>query len=89
MNPVRKKLIRQTLLEALKHAHGFAVPEESLRPHVDALIRPPLSNEEWNAAILELSHESRGLIVQVPSDLDPDLKQWAITERGRTLLATL
>jgi hypothetical protein len=89
MNSVRKKLIRQTLLETLKHAQGYAVPEESLRPHVDALIRPPLSDAEWNSAITEMADPSRGLIAAVPSDLDPDLKQWAITERGRTVLATL
>ena len=87
MNPLRIKLIRRTILTALKHADGYAVPEVTLRPHVEDLLRPPLSDVEWAGNIKWLSEGKR--IVAVPSDLDDSLVQWAITEHGRTLLATL
>jgi hypothetical protein len=32
---------------------------------------------------------AREAMVRVPAELDPELVQWAITERGRVLLATL
>jgi hypothetical protein len=87
MNPFRKADIARSILETLKHAQGFAVPEASLRPQVDGMLRPPADDAEWTAAVDMLA--GRESIVAIPSDLDPDLKQWAITERGRVLLQTL
>ena len=87
MNPLRTKLIRQAILTSLKHAEGYPVLEESLRPHVDGLIRPPVKDDEWAGAIKFLLDGL--MIVSVPVEFDPSLVQWAITEKGRTLLATL
>lgn len=87
MNQFRKSDIARAILQTLKHAHGYAVPEASLRPQVDGLVRPPAKAEEWTAATDMLA--AREAIVKVPSDLDEELVQWAITERGRVLLATL
>ena len=87
MNQFRKSDIARSILETLKHAQGYAVPEASLRPQVNGLIRPPAKDDEWTAATDMLA--AREAMVKVPAELDPELVQWAITERGRVLLATL
>lgn len=84
---MRTKLIRQTVLEALSMAHGYALPDETLHRHVDALCRPPLSGDEWDITMDWL--ETNNHIARVASDFDESLVQWSITERGRTLLKTL
>ena len=84
---VRTKLVRQTVLEALSMAHGYALPDETLRRHVDSLMRPPLTGEEWKLTMDWL--ETNNHCARVPSDMDDELVQWSITERGRTLLKTL
>ena len=89
MNPLRKRLAKQNLLQALVWADGFAVPEATLRPHVDAMVRPPLKDAEWADLITDLSTGEYPLIKQIPDELDPKLIQWAITARGKTVLATL
>lgn len=89
MNPMRNKEIARTILETLRHAQGFAVPVASLLPQVDGLIRPPVTEDEWEFALAMLSDKSRGAITQIACDFDPTLEQWAITERGRVLLQSL
>lgn len=87
MNYFRKNDVARAILTTLKHAQGYAVPEPSLRPQVDGLIRPPAADDEWTAGIDMLA--GREAIVRIEAELDPELKQWAITERGRVLLQTL
>lgn len=87
IDPIRKKLVRQTVLEALSMAHGFALPETTLRNHVSALLRPYVTHEEWEATTVWL--EVNGYMARIPCDFDNELVQWSITERGRTLLKTL
>lgn len=84
---MRTKLVRQTILEALKPAKGYALPVEALRRHVDALLRPPMTEEEWK----EHSEwaETECLMVRIPCDFDDQLVQFAITERGRVRLQSL
>lgn len=89
MNAMRTKLTRKTILQALSYAKGFPLLEESLRPHVDALCPPPTTDEEWKGHIDWLTDESRGAIVKVASAADEELVQWAITDRGRVMLASL
>jgi hypothetical protein len=84
---VRNILVRQSILEALSMAHGYALPDETLRRHVSALVRPPVAEEEWEGTMAWL--EKQGHATRIPSDMDETLVQWSITERGRTLLATL
>jgi hypothetical protein len=85
-SPVRVTMIRKTLLEAIKEAHGYALEVGVLRGFVDSLMRPPTSYPEWSGA-LHWSIEN-GLIVRVASDMDENLEQYAITERGRLQLLT-
>lgn len=84
---MRKKLVRQTVLEALSMAHGYALPDVTLRNHANALLRPPIDDEEWKQTMDWL--ETNDHVAKVPSDFDDELIQWSITERGRTLLKTL
>lgn len=87
MNPFRKTDIARAILQTLKHAQGYAVPEATLRPQVDGLLRPPANDAEWKAATDMLA--GREAIRQIPAELDPELVQWSITERGRVLQADL
>lgn len=87
MNPYRTKAIRRAVLEALKLAGTYALPEETLRGHVGDMERPPCTDKEWSEAVDWL--DTNQYIAKVPSDLDPQLVQWVITERGRAILATL
>ncbi len=89
MNPMRNREIARTILETLKHAQGFAVPTASLRPQGNGLLRPPATDDEWEAAVKMLHDPARGAIAQIECDFDATLEQWAITERGRVLLQTL
>jgi hypothetical protein len=87
MNQFRKSDIARAILQTLMHARGYALPELTLRQQVDGLIRPPAQDDEWTAATDMLA--AREAMVRVPAELDPELVQWSITERGRVLLATL
>jgi hypothetical protein len=87
MNQFRKTDIARAILQTLKHAQGYAVPEATLRPQVAGLLRPPPEDAEWTAVTDMLG--AREAIIEIPAELDPELIQWAITERGRVLLATL
>jgi hypothetical protein len=87
MDPARITIIRRTILETLKNAQGYAVEVSILRNFVSTLLRPPVTDEEWASHIAWLVRG--GFIVLVPSDLDDSIQQYAITERGRVLLATL
>ncbi len=86
-NPARITIIRRSILETLKHAQGYALEASTLRSFLDTLLRPPVSDEEWEAHIKWL--QDNKLIIPVPSDLDDSILQYAITERGRVRLATL
>jgi len=87
ISPYRLKSIRRAVLDALKLTDTYALPECTLRLHVGDIERPQPDDKEWEAVIDWL--ETNDLIADIPNGLDPTLKQWAITERGRTVLATL
>ena len=86
-NPARRKQVRRVVLEALRHASPYALTREVLESHVNDLIRPPLSFGEWG--VTEQFLEAGKFIAAIRSDIDPDMKLWAITDLGKTLLATL
>lgn len=86
-NPARRKQVRRVVLEALKHASPYALTREVLESHVNDLIRPPLTFGEWG--LTEQFLEAGKFIAPIKSDIDPDMKQWAITDLGKTVLATL
>lgn len=86
-NPARVKQVRRIVLECLKMASPYALPVETLQEHCSDLLRPPLNFGEWGVTEAFLSKS--GFIVSIKSDIDPDMKQWAITDLGKTLLATL
>lgn len=86
-NPVRIRQIRRALLNALAMGGGYAIPEELLWGYVDDLVRPPLSFAEKGVTTAFL--KDNGYIVKVDSEIDPGIKQWAVTEKGKTLLASM
>jgi|GEM_PF-2706232 len=86
-NPARRKQVRRIVLEALRHASPYALPVETLQSHCNDLLRPPMNPGEWG--VTEAFLAKNAFIVSIASAIDPDLKQWAITDLGKTLLATL
>jgi hypothetical protein len=86
MNPFRSRQLRRSILETLAMAKGYALESTALRTFVDDLLRPPVEIMEWNEAINWLGLGE--YIRLVPNDMDTTMKQWCITERGKTLLAS-
>jgi hypothetical protein len=87
MNPARTKQIRRTALAALEMAAPYALPDQTLWSHVSDLVRPPLSDVERQET--EEFLMGRDFIRPVKDEMDPELKQWVITELGKSLLASL
>lgn len=84
MSPVRKKQVRRAILETLEMAKGYALECGTLETHVNDLLRPPCTDDEWKDAITFLGLGE--YIRNVSNDFDTTMKQWCITERGKTLL---
>jgi hypothetical protein len=80
----RQQNIRRAVLDKLERAEPYALPEESLQVEVNAQLRPPLGQAEFDDAMLWL--QSRGFVKPLPDDLDDTLVKWLITEAGKTLL---
>lgn len=85
-HPARITVIRRSILDTLKHAQDYAVEASVLRSFVDTLLKPQSTDEEWTSHINWLVKGS--YITSVESSLDESLLEYAITARGRTLLAT-
>jgi hypothetical protein len=83
-HPVRKKQIRRAILETLELAKGYALESGTLQTHVNDLLRPPATCDEWKDSIDWLGLQE--FIRMVPNDFDSTMRQWCITERGKTLL---
>ena len=86
-NPVRRKQARRAMLEALSHAGSYALPEQVMLEFVNDLIKPPLSFGEQGVTLAFLRDQQ--FIRLVPDSLDPEMKQWIITELGKNFLASL
>jgi len=86
-NPARRKQVRRIVLECLKMASPYALPLETLQEHCSDLLRPPLNFAEWG--MTEAFLVKGNFIASIVSDIDPDLKQFAITDLGKTILSTL
>jgi hypothetical protein len=83
MDPFRKKKATTALLEALEMADGYPLADAVLRSYLRDLVKPPMTDAEWKDLIDDaVSHD---LIVTVPSKLDDELVQYAITERGQAV----
>jgi hypothetical protein len=84
MNPTRQQDIRRAILDKLERAEPYALPETALQVEVNAQLRPPLGQAEFDEALLFL--QSRGFVRTLPDDLDETLVKWLITEAGKTIL---
>jgi predicted transcriptional regulator len=87
MNPVRRKQVLRTMLEVLKMASPYAVEEQAMMRMVNDLLRPPLHFGERGPSITQLRDQK--FIIQVEDSLDKELRQFALTDLGKTFLATL
>jgi hypothetical protein len=83
-NPFRTRQIRRSILETLQMTGGYALETNALETFVNDQLRPPLQPDEWKDAINWLGLGE--YIAIVPNDMDTTMKQWCITERGKTLL---
>jgi hypothetical protein len=83
MDPFRKKKATLALLEALEMADGYPLADAVLRTYLRDLVKPPMKDAEWK----DLTNDAiaNDLIVHVPSKLDDELVQYAITERGQAV----
>lgn len=81
---MRQADVRRHILETLEMAGGYALPEPALRSQVTAMTRPPVGEAEWDEAMGWLQRERA--IASVPNELDPEMPQWALAERGRVML---
>jgi hypothetical protein len=87
INPVRRKQVRRTLLETLKMAGNYALEESTMWGYVNDLIKPPVNFGERGVTLKEL--RDGGFIREAEDTLDPEMKQWLITELGKNLLTSL
>lgn len=86
-NPLRRKQVAKSLLEALNMAGGYALEESRMFSFIDDLIRPPLSFGERGTTLQNL--KDGGYIRTATDPLDPGMKMWVITDLGRNYLASL
>lgn len=86
-SPFRKKQVRRAILETLDMAKGYALESLTLQSFVDDQVRPPLTGAEWIEAINDFT--TNEYVRFVPSPLDPAMKQYVLTERGKALLQSI
>ena len=82
--PHRQQNIRRAILNKLADAEPYALPEDTLQAVVNAAVRPPMGQAEFDDALTFL--QSQRFVRTLPDDLDPDLVKFLITESGKTLL---
>lgn len=87
LNPVRRKQVLRTLLDVLKMAYPYALEEQAMFKMVNDILRPPLHFGERGPTLTQLREQK--FIVQVEDSLDPELRQFALTDLGKTFLTTL
>lgn len=87
MSPYRKKQVRRAILETLLMAKGYALENQHLQSCVDDMVKPALTDDEWKDAVTFLGGGE--YMRRVAEDADVTLVQWAITTRGKTLLASI
>jgi hypothetical protein len=88
INPVRRKQASRAMLETLAMAGGYALEDSILLSMVDDLVKPPLSFGE-KGMVKKLLIDQGFMKQAAPDALDPEMKQWVITELGRNYLASL
>jgi hypothetical protein len=83
MSAFRKKHVMSAVLEALAMADGYPLAADVMRSYARDLVKPPVTDEEWAAVLVEM--ENGKFITRVPSKFDDELVQFTIAERGEAL----
>ena len=86
-SPFRRKQVRRALLETLEMAKGYALESMTLQTYVDDQLRPPMTGREYLDEITFFWQNE--YVRKVASPLDPLINQYVLTERGKSLLASL
>ena len=86
-NPHRRKQVLRAVLQTLKFASPYALEAEALWNNINDLLSPPLQFGERGVVIGQL--KTQLMVTEVEDSLDKELRQYAITELGRTYLQTL
>lgn len=86
-NPHRRKQVLRAVLETLRFASPYALEAEALWKNVNDLLSPPLQFGERGLVMGQL--KTAKMVTEVEDSLDKELRQYAITELGRTYLQTL
>jgi len=74
----------RTALLALHDCGGFALPEPTLRQHVNARDRPPPTDAEFATTIATLLQEH--CIAAMKGEFGDPNPRWLITEKGEAAL---
>ena len=64
-------------------ADGYPLAVDVLRGYARDLVKPPVSDAEWQAVVDEMG--SKDYIAKVESKFDEELEQYTLTERGDAL----
>jgi hypothetical protein len=76
--------ITRCALRKLHQAGGYALPEGTLAQHLDADLRPPVSEAEFAAAIAWLVGEH--FIAALPGEAGDPEPRWLLAERGEAFV---
>ncbi|MDZ4289424.1 MAG: hypothetical protein U0984_15780 [Prosthecobacter sp.] len=80
----RKSIICLTILEILRDCGGHALPEGTLRAHLNMRERPAVFDDEAQAALAYLAQQ--GHARAMPGEMGDDEPRWLITEKGQAAL---
>lgn len=81
----RNTEICHTILNVLNDCGSHALPESTLKSHLDLRIRPKTTAEEFGKVRDWL--KDRGCIKPLPDQFGGDEQRWLITESGQVMLA--
>lgn len=84
MSSSRIPILTQTILKILDECTGHALPESTLREHLDLRVRPKVTQEEWAERRDWLLRNAA--IKSMPGAFGSDELRWLITESGQVQL---
>jgi hypothetical protein len=83
----RRTILARAILERLRLARPYALPEPQLATEVNGVVRPPAKAEEFAAAVTSLAGGEAPRIARLRDEFDPAARKWTITEAGEAALA--
>lgn len=84
MTTSRIPILTQTILKILDECTGHALPESTLREHLDLRVRPRVTDDEWAERREWLLQQAA--IRSMPGAFGSQELRWLITESGQVQL---